>query len=238
MARTRRVVHSPLTTVVADAIRDRIVAGELGPGERLAEERLSEELGVSRMPVREALRALAAEGFVTVRPRHGASVTAYDAHEIGELIEVRATLEGLNARLAARRQNPGQIAELQRVLADGSRCTERSDLAQLQAANARFHEALAAIAGNTVLMNIVRSLRDRTALIFAPASRLRVRENWEEHAGIVRAVINGDAELAALLSERHVYNAAKRTEDLSKAPRPKRRAAPKARLRATRGSGS
>ena len=240
MGRTKRVEHSPLTKVVTDAIRERIVAGELGPGERLAEERLSAELGVSRMPVREALRALAAEGFVTVRPRHGASVTAYDAQEIGELIEVRATLEALNARLAARRQNPEQIAELQRVLADGSKFTERSDIAHLQAANARFHEALAAIAGNTVLMNIVRSLRDRTALIFAPASRLRVRENWEEHAGIVRAVINGDAELAALLSERHVYNAARRTEELNLSGRPgaPRRARKRAHSRVTRGSGS
>src|SRR5438094_10243702 len=97
--------HSPLNKVVADRIRERILAGEYGPGERLAEERLSEELGISRMPVREALRALAAEGIVTLNPRRGASVTEFSKEHAQELIEVRATLEALNAKLAAKRKD-------------------------------------------------------------------------------------------------------------------------------------
>jgi DNA-binding GntR family transcriptional regulator len=200
--------HSPLTKLVTDAVRERILAGEFPPGERLAEERLSAELGVSRMPVREALRMLAAEGVVTIEPRRGASVTVYTEAQVQELIEVRATLEGLNARLAAKRHDPKQIAELERILADASKMNEKTDLAQIQAANERFHKAVEQIAANSVLMNIVRSLRDRTALIFAKQSRARVRQNWDEHAGIVRAVISGDAELAGLLASRHVYNAA------------------------------
>jgi len=200
--------HAPLNKVVADAIRERILAGEFQPGERLAEERLSEELGVSRMPVREALRALAAEGVVTIEPRRGASVTVYTEQQARELIEVRATLESLNARLAARRHDPKQVAQLQAILEDGNRMTERSDLARIQENNARFHEAIAAIAANSMVMNMVRSLRERTAIIFAKQSRARVRENWEEHAGIARAVMSGDAELAGLLATRHVYNAA------------------------------
>ena len=200
--------HAPLNKVVADAIRERILAGEFEPGERLAEERLSEELGVSRMPVREALRALAAEGIVTIEPRRGASVTSYTAQQVQELVEVRATLESLNARLAARRKDPAQISELQRVLATGSRINEKTELATIQENNNRFHEALEAIGNNSVLSGIVRSLRDRTALIFAKQSRARVRENWKEHAEIVRAVISGDEDLAGLLAGRHVHNAA------------------------------
>ena len=200
--------HQPLNKVVADAIRERILAGDYAPGERLAEEGLSEELGISRMPVREALRALAAEGMVTLSPRRGASVTQYSDAQAQELIEVRATLEALNAKLAAKRHDPAQIAELRRILDDGSRITETTDLARIQAANARFHEALSALGDNSVLRTIVRSLRDRSAIIFAKQSRLRVRANWEEHAGIVRAVIAGDADLAALLASRHVFNAA------------------------------
>jgi DNA-binding GntR family transcriptional regulator len=207
-ARKIGAVHAPLNKVVADAIRERILAGEFAPGERLAEERLSEELGVSRMPVREALRALAAEGIVTLEPRRGASVTSYTPQQVQELVEVRATLESLNAKLAARRKDPAQIAELQRVLAVGTKITEKTDLATIQDNNNRFHEALEAIGANSVLSSIVRSLRDRTALIFARQSRTRVRENWKEHAEIVRAVIAGDADLAALLAGRHVYNAA------------------------------
>src|SRR5437868_1625874 len=81
----------------------------------LVEGRLSEELGVSRMPVREALRQLAAEGLVTIEPRRGASVTQYTEDQIRELVEVRATLEGLNAKLAARRHDEAKMAELQSI---------------------------------------------------------------------------------------------------------------------------
>lgn len=200
--------HQPLTRIVADAIRERILAGDYEPGERLAEERLSAELGLSRMPVREALRTLAAEGLVTLEARRGASVTAYSEALALELIEVRATLEALNAKLAARRRDPAQIAELRRILEDGARITERTNLARIQDANARFHEALGALGANSVLQTIVRSLRDRTAIIFAKQSRQRVRENWAEHAGILRAVVAGDAALAADLAARHVFNAA------------------------------
>jgi DNA-binding GntR family transcriptional regulator len=220
--------HAPLNKMVADAIRERILAGEFEPGERLAEEALSAELGVSRMPVREALRQLAAEGIVTIEPRRGASVTAYTPQQVQELVEVRATLESLNAKLAARRKDPEQIAELQRVLAAGARINEKTDLAAIQENNNRFHEALEAIGANSVLSSIVRSLRDRTALIFARQSRARVRENWKEHAEIVKAVISGDAEMASLLAGRHVYNAAQMPEAAQAergARRPRARAA-------------
>lgn len=200
--------HLSLHKVAADAIRERILAGEFAPGVRLAEGPLSEEMGISRMPVREALRVLAAEGIVTIAPRRGASVTMYSEAQVRELVEVRATLEALNAKLAAQRHDPAQIAELRRIVAEDAKITEKTDLTRIQAANNRFHEALEAIAANSVLTNIVRSLRDRTAVIFARQSRLRVRENWEEHAGIVRAIISGDADLAALLAARHVHNAA------------------------------
>src|SRR3954469_22317331 len=200
--------HSPLAQVVADEVRERILAGRFPAGERLAEEPLSEELGVSRMPVREALRLLAAEGIVVLEPRRGASVASHTPEQVQELVEVRATLEGLNARLAARRHDPVQIAKLERIVADGSRINERTELAIIQANNARFHEALEDIAANSVLSSMVRSLRDRTAVIFARQSRARTRENWREHEAILRAVIAGDAELAGLLATRHVYNAA------------------------------
>lgn len=199
---------SPLNQQVAAAIRERILAGTLVPGERLAEEKLSADLGVSRVPVREALRHLAAEGLVVLRPRRGAVVFSHTEEEVRDLVEVRATLEGLNARLAARRHDPAQMAELERILKDGARVTERSDLAHIQHSNARFHEAIEAIAANSVLVGIVRALRDRTALIFASRSRRRVRRNWEEHAGIVRAILAGDEDKAARLAYDHVFSAA------------------------------
>lgn len=240
------VRHLSLHKVAADAIRERILAGEFAPGARLAEGPLSEEMGISRMPVREALRALAAEGIVTLEPRRGASVTLYSEAQVQELVEVRATLEALNARLAAKRHDPAQFAELRRILADDARITEKTDLARIQAANNRFHETLESIAANSVLTNIVRSLRDRTAVIFAQQSRQRVRGSWEEHAGIVRAIISGDADLAALLASRHVYNSAHMAgndEDIPERKATARRSAATGarngrRAALTRGAGS
>lgn len=205
---TLGAAHSPLTTLVVEALRDRILSGAIPPGERLVESRLSEELGVSRMPVREALRQLASEGLVTIEPRRGASVTSFSPEQVRELVEVRATLEGLNAKLAAQRHDARQIAEMEKILEEGARLASVGDPATLMQMNQRFHDALGSIAANSVLQEIMRSLRDRTALLFAPINRTRGEQNWDEHAAILRAVIKGDAELAALLAMRHVYNAA------------------------------
>jgi DNA-binding GntR family transcriptional regulator len=200
--------HAPLTKLVLTALRERILSGALAPGERLVEGRLSEELGVSRMPVREALRALAAEGIVAIEPRRGATVTTFTREQIHEMVEVRATLEALNAKLAARRHDPAQITKLERILAEGSQLTSDDDLTRISALNLHFHEALGSVAANSVLQEIMRSLRERTALFFTVNNRERMRQNWEEHAAILRAVVAGDAELAALLAARHVYSAA------------------------------
>ncbi|MGR4868103.1 GntR family transcriptional regulator [Variovorax sp. LARHSF232] len=217
--------HAPLTKLVLAALRERILSGELAPGERLVEGRLSEELGVSRMPVREALRALAAEGIVVIEPRRGATVTSFTPEQIREMVEVRATLEALNAKLAARRHDPAQIARLERILAEGTRLTSEDDLTRISALNLDFHEALGSVAANSVLQEMMRSLRERTALFFTVNNRERMRQNWEEHAAILRAVVAGDAELASLLAARHVYSAAELPAALEEASTPSGEAA-------------
>src|SRR3569833_1070557 len=92
--------HLPLRDVVTAELRRLILQGELLPGERLVEDRLAERLGVSRNPVREAIRVLAAEGFVEVTPRRGAAVSRLSPEEAEELFDVRMALEGLSARLS------------------------------------------------------------------------------------------------------------------------------------------
>jgi DNA-binding GntR family transcriptional regulator len=201
-------LHAPLTDMVVQSLRERILSGQLEGGERLVEGKLSDQLGVSRIPVREALRRLAAQGLVTIEPRRGASVSRYTDHQVRELVEVRATLEGLNARLAAKRHDAGQIAELQKILEEGVRLADSGDAMTLVRLNDRFHDALGNIAANSVLREFMQSLRDRTALLFAPMNRTRGKQNWDEHEAILRAVIAGDAELAELMATRHVYSAA------------------------------
>ncbi|RTZ45824.1 GntR family transcriptional regulator [Candidimonas sp. SYP-B2681] len=201
--------HSPLFAVIRDKLRERILSGEFRPGDRLVEGKLSTEMAVSRIPVREALRALAAEGLVTIEPRRGASVAILSDDIAYDMVEVRAALEGLNARLAAQRRDNKTIERLQGILNEGVDAINKENVEKFRDLNSQFHEALAIIAGNVVLTELMRSLRDRTALLFAPSNMRRAKQNWEEHAQILNAVIDGNAELAGLLATQHVHNAAK-----------------------------
>ncbi|WP_246129734.1 GntR family transcriptional regulator [Verticiella sediminum] len=213
-------MHSPLFALVTDRLRERILKGEYTSGTRLVEGKLSAELGVSRIPVREALRVLAAEGLVHIEPRRGASVAKLSPNIASEIVEVRATLEGLNAKLAAQRRDPTLIAEIKKVLEEGARAAAAGDTEQFLRLNARFHELLGNIAANSVLQDIMRSLRERTDRLFAPYNVVRARQNWEEHAQILQAVIDGDADLAALLATRHVHNAASAVEPTARPDAP------------------
>jgi DNA-binding GntR family transcriptional regulator len=201
--------HLPLFALIRDTLRQRILSGELANGERLVETKLSEEMGASRIPVREALRALAAEGLVTIEPRRGACVAFYSDEVARDLVEVRATLEGLNAKLAAARVTEKSLAELRSVMEQGMEAAKGDDAVLLADLNTRFHELLATAAGNEVLTDMMRSLRARTAMLFSTAHTSRSRQNWEEHAQVLQAVISGNGELAALLAAQHVHNVAR-----------------------------
>ena len=202
------ILHRQLSELVTTRIRESITSGAYTPGTRLIEGRIAEELNVSRVPVREALRALAAEGLVEVRPRHGAIVASLDPASAREMVQIRATLEGLNARLAAEhctRELGDKVAE---VLAEGNAKLAAGETAKLLDLNARFHDLLYAAGANTMLADLMRTLRDRTRMLFVNATEDEIRQTWEEHAAILRAVQSGDAALAALLAERHVIRAA------------------------------
>lgn len=200
--------YASLAARVAEELRQAILSGRLQPGHRLVEDRLSAEMGVSRVPVREALRALAGEGLVVVQPRRGATVADLSAEAARELVEVRATLEGLNARLAARHHEPGIIAELRQVLEAGNRAAKSASVEVLMRLNGEFHDKLAEAGRNGILWDIMRTLRERTSLVFATNTARRAQEDWDEHAGILAAVIDGDEELASMLAMRHVRRAA------------------------------
>ena len=200
--------RSSLSKVVSEQIRGQILDGRFKPGERLVEDRLSAELGVSRVPVREALRVLSTEGLVRLERNRGASVAEVTPELVAELVEVRTLLEALNARLAARHHDPEIVTALQETLKRGNAAAQSGSPEQLARLNSEFHERLAEASRNSVLCDIMRSLRERTSLAFALNGRNRAREDWKEHAGILAAVIDGDEELAALLASRHVQKAA------------------------------
>jgi len=200
-------LHSPLRDKVAGEIRAAILAGQFKPGDRLVEDRLAEEFGVSRNPIREAIRTLASEGLIDVTARRGAVVASLSPREAEELLEVRATLEAANARLAARRRDPAVLGRLQAVLDEGTAAVETESVAELQRLNDLFHGNLAQAGHNRVLADLMRTLRDRSAPLFLGVGLEFARVSWAEHASILRAVIAGDSEMASLLAYRHVINA-------------------------------
>src|SRR6202048_2452670 len=136
--------HSPLHNRVVMELRQAILSGRLKPGERLIEGRLADELGVSRNPVREAIRALASEGLIEVTARRGAAVATMTEHEARETIELRALLEGQNARLAARRQDKEIIKRIETALNKGSAAVAGRRFHPLFDLNRLFHRELAA----------------------------------------------------------------------------------------------
>lgn len=199
--------HSSLHDRVVTELRQAILSGRLRPGERLVEGRLADELGVSRNPVREAIRALASEGLIEVTARRGAAVATMTEQEARETIEVRALLEGHNARLAARRQDKQIIKRIEAVLNKGTAAVAARRFEQLFDLNLAFHRELAAAGQNTVLGDMMQRLRERTAMLFSPMNPARQARNWEEHAAILRAIIEGDERSAATLASEHVMRA-------------------------------
>jgi len=201
-------MNAPRSQRVSEQIRAMILGGRLKPGERLIEDKLSAELGVSRVPVREALLALSAQGLVRIEPRRGATVAEITPKTVAELVEVRALLEGLNAKLAAQRHDPEIVNQLRDTLSRGNTAAQAGTREELANLNAEFHDRLAEASRNSVLSEVMRGLRERTSLAFAINGRARAREDWAEHAGVLAAVIAGDSDLAALLANRHVHTAA------------------------------
>jgi DNA-binding GntR family transcriptional regulator len=203
----------PLSQQALQTLREAILAGRLAPGERLVEERLSAELGMSRVPIREAIKQLVVEGLAVPAADapggRGAQVATLSAEVAAELIEVRAVLEGLNARLAARNPAPAKGPRIEALLARGAALSAASPAEELAALNAEFHGLLAEAGANRVLQELMRPLRERTEMVFRRNTTERAAQDWQEHALILGAVAEGDEELAALLAARHVRRAAR-----------------------------
>ena len=148
LSRPARVENLTLWQRVYDHLRAEILSGRLEPGAELAEVALSEQLGVSRGPLREALGRLAAEGLVTVRPRRGAVVRSLSKQEFVELYQVREALEVLAVRLAVPRLGPQDVAELEELVATMSAHAGRDEVTEFFEANSAFHLRLVQASGN------------------------------------------------------------------------------------------
>lgn len=192
----------PESVRVAHAVREQIVDGTRAPGSRLVERDLAAELGVSRIPVRDALRALAAEGLVTPRPRSWAVVREFSDADVAHLQEVREATDPLHFRLAARRRTPEQLTVLTEAWEREAAAARRGDASAARRAAADFHEAVVRAAGNPVLAELHAVTASRVRWLLAQHSDLaRIAD---EHRRLLDAVRDGDAETAARLAREHL----------------------------------
>ena len=199
--------ESPLREVVAGQLRSLILDGELKPGERLVEGHLAERLGVSRNPVREAMRSLEATGLIEVVPRRGAYVSTIDTCAVHHIQHIRILIEGYAVAQAAERQDPESIERIRRCLQDGRRATERGDAVTAARCHRDFHLAVEEAAGIPFLNQVLDPLRNQTEMVFSVVTDRRGVITWEEHEAIYEAVAAGNAERAKQVVRQHVTNA-------------------------------
>ncbi|WP_372498427.1 GntR family transcriptional regulator [Streptomyces monomycini] len=186
------------------AIRDDIVSGVLPPGSRLIEEMLAGRYGVSRVPVREALRTLQSEGFVVIRHHAGACVAEPTEREAVDALDVRALLEPLGAARAAARRTAAHIKVLRGVVRLGRERALHGHHVELRQLDGWFHETLAQASGSTGLATLLTQLRRKIDWMYMVELPACDERSWEEHGAVLDAVSRGDAERARALMAAHV----------------------------------
>ncbi|MGW1469166.1 GntR family transcriptional regulator [Streptomyces sp. NPDC001493] len=188
---------------VCTAIRDDIVSGVYERGSRLTEELLARRYGVSRVPVREALRTLESEGFVVTRRHAGACVAEPTEQEAADLLEVKLLLEPLGAARAAQRRTEAHLKVLRGLVKLGQERARRGEGEDLRSLGGWFHETLAQASGSPGLIALLTQLRHKIAWMYAVEQPVRPVESWAEHGALVDAVARGDAERARGLAVQH-----------------------------------
>ncbi|MQY10632.1 HTH-type transcriptional repressor RspR [Streptomyces sp. RB5] len=194
---------TPLRQAVYDALIELIVGGVLKPGQHLIEAELAADLGVSRQPVREALLRLQTDGWVELRPAHGAFVHSPTVEEATQLLSIRAVLETYSARGAAQHATAPDVARLWELQAAGIAALQKDDARGIVEANAALHGFITELARNAILAELIRQVDRRVRWYYMPIARPRGKDAWNEHAGIIERIAAGDADRAEELMQHH-----------------------------------
>ena len=153
--------YLPLRDVVFNTLRKAILRGELKPGERLMEIQLANKLGVSRTPIREAIRKLELEGLVLMIPRKGAEVAQITEKNMQDVLEVRKALEELSVQLACERITPEQVEEMKMAAEDFRKVLKSGDVTKIAEADVKFHDIIFAATNNQRLITLLNNLREQ-----------------------------------------------------------------------------
>lgn len=200
------ISRRPLHEEAVDRLRDLIVQGKLAPGSRLNERMLCEKLGISRTPLREALKLLALEGLVSLLPNRGAQVAPLEPGRLSEVLEVMGALEALAGELACRHASAERIAEVRALHEEMVAMHARGDLAGYFRNNQAVHMKIVEAAGNATLANTYRQLNANVlrARYMANLSRERWDEAVREHEQILAALSARDGVRLKRLLEDHL----------------------------------
>lgn len=202
---TRKIVRPTTVELVTTAIRQRILSGELPPGEALRQEALADELGVSRVPIREAITRLTGEGLLTNVPHKGAYVAELSVDEVKETFEIRLRLEPWIFAEAIPRITDAEIGKAERLVKE----MDKADSAEWGHLNWCLHETLYLPAQKEITLQMLRVLHDRCDRYFRfQVVQVPIREqSHDEHMALVMACKKRDAKLGAKLLEQHVKTA-------------------------------
>ncbi len=198
--------HRPLREIVYEQLKIQILTGKIAPGTRMMEVELAEDLGVSRTPVREAIRKLEKEALVVIEPRRGAYVSDVSVKEMVDTLVVREDLEALAASLTAKRITKEELEGLEKKVTDYSEAIASGDMEQIIRADESFHHKIVALSGNKALIQLFSSVQELSLrfryLYYEDFTRY---ENMPvEHKEILEAIKTGDGDAARIVSDNHV----------------------------------
>lgn len=198
----------PLRDVVFNTLRQAILTGELKPGERLMELHLADKLGVSRTPVREAIRRLELEGLVTMIPRRGAEVAQITEKSMNDVLEVRRTLDALCAELACDRITPESLSALKKACDYFEQCVATKNAKEIAQADVALHDIIVQATGNQRLIQMVNNLSEQMYRYrFEYIKDSTQHETLvKEHRIIYQSIVDKDRETAAAAAKLHIDN--------------------------------
>ena len=205
---SHRLASPALYEQVAEKLRARIFAHQLAPGEWIDETELAEEFGISRTPLREALKVLAAEGLVQLKPRRGAYVAAVSEQDLDDIFPVIALLESHCAREAARKAGDADLASLRALHAELEQCAAGGDADRFFEVNQAFHLALQDLAGNRWLKQLIDETRQFVKLTRRDSLNRegRLKQSLAEHRALLDAILARDPEQAERLMHAHLLS--------------------------------
>lgn len=198
----------PLRDVVFNTLRQAILTGELKPGERLMEIHLADKLGVSRTPIREAIRKLELEGLVTMIPRRGAEVAQITEKSMNDVLEVRRALDALCVELACERITEEELVTLKTACDEFEAAIRTGDVKKIAQADVALHDIIVQATGNRRLIQLVNNLAEQMYRYrFEYIKDISQHEMLvEEHRIIYESILNKDKETAAQAARTHIDN--------------------------------